>query len=112
MAPPTVQGFGASTFLSRRRMKINLEADCEMRKLIILGAIVLAMLFTAQQGLAEAGAAQITIRGRLQKTVEPGGWLVVADGQKYLLLNAQRFQRKAGLKRPLMLRRLATQSRM
>jgi uncharacterized protein YggE len=66
-----------------------------MRKLFaIFGAIVLVTQFTTPQGLAEASADQITIRGRLQKTVEPGGWLVVADGQKYLLLNAQRFQKE------------------
>lgn len=70
-----------------------------MRKLFTtLGAIVLVTLFTAQQGLAEPGATQITIRGRLQKTVEPGGWLVVAEGKKYLLLNAQRFQSESWFK--------------
>jgi uncharacterized protein YggE len=35
---------------------------------------------------------QLTVRGRLQKTVEAGGWIIVADGQKYLVLNAQRFK--------------------
>jgi uncharacterized protein YggE len=60
--------------------------------------LVLGTLFTAQQGLAETGAIQTTIRGRLQKTVEPGGWLVVNDGQKYLLLNAQRFQKESWFK--------------
>ncbi len=70
-----------------------------MRKLLtILGVLVLGALFTAQQCLAEAGAMQTTIRGRLQKTVEPGGWLIVVDGQKYLLLNAQRFQRESWFK--------------
>ncbi|MFN2510473.1 MAG: SIMPL domain-containing protein [Pyrinomonadaceae bacterium] len=70
-----------------------------MRKLItILGVLVLGTLFTAQQGLADAGATQVTIRGRLQKTVEPGGWLVVVEGQKYLLLNAQRFQKESWFK--------------
>ena len=67
-----------------------------MRKLFtIFGALLLVTLFTTQQGLADAGATEITLRGRLQKTVEPGGWLIVADGQKYLLLNAQRFQKES-----------------
>jgi len=37
-------------------------------------------------------AKEITVRGKLQKTVESGGWLIVANNQKYLILNAQRFQ--------------------
>jgi uncharacterized protein YggE len=70
-----------------------------MRKLFaIFGALVLVTLFTTQQSLAEEGANQITVRGRLQKTVEAGGWLIVADGQKYLLLNARRFQQESWFK--------------
>ena len=37
-------------------------------------------------------AKDITIRGKLQKTVERGGWLVVVEKQKYLILNSQKFQ--------------------
>src|SRR5262245_41052887 len=37
-------------------------------------------------------AKDITIRGKLQKTVEAGGWLVVASDAKYLILNAKNFQ--------------------
>jgi uncharacterized protein YggE len=37
-------------------------------------------------------AKEITVRGRLQRTVEPGGWVIVSGNQKYLILNAQRFQ--------------------
>ncbi len=70
-----------------------------MRKLFtIFGALALVTLFATQQGLAEASATEITLRGRLQKTVEPGGWLIVVDGQKYLLLNAQRFQKESWFK--------------
>ncbi len=70
-----------------------------MRKLFtICGVLWLVTLFTTQQGLAEAGANQLTVRGRLQKTVEAGGWLIVADGQKYLLLNAQRFRKESWFK--------------
>lgn len=70
-----------------------------MRRLFtFFGALVLIALFSTQQGFAEASATQTTVRGRLQKTVEAGGWLVVADGQKYLLLNAQRFQKESWFK--------------
>ncbi|MCM3905614.1 MAG: hypothetical protein ND866_28300 [Pyrinomonadaceae bacterium] len=37
-------------------------------------------------------AKQITVRGRLQKTVEAGGWIIANDSEKYLLLNAKKFQ--------------------
>jgi uncharacterized protein len=59
-----------------------------IRKLIpILGVIALIGLLTTQ-----VFAKEMTIRGRLQRTVEPGGWVVVSGNQKYLVLNAQRFQ--------------------
>lgn len=58
------------------------------RKLInILGALVLIAIMAG--GVA---AKEITIRGRLQRTVEAGGWVIVSGNQKYLILNAQRFQ--------------------
>jgi uncharacterized protein YggE len=59
-----------------------------MRKLIkILGALALV---TVLAGVATAN--EITVRGRLQRTVEPGGWVIVSGNQKYLIINAQRFQ--------------------
>ncbi len=58
------------------------------RKLIkLLGAIALVTIFTAP-----AFAKEITIQGRLQRTVEAGGWVIASGNQKYLVLNAQRFQ--------------------
>jgi len=58
------------------------------RKLItILGAMALAALFTTQ-----VFAKEITTQGRLQRTVEPGGWVIDTGDQKYLILNSQRFQ--------------------
>src|SRR6266567_3318854 len=39
-------------------------------------------------------AKEITVHGKLQKTVEAGGWLIVTADQKYLILNAERFQRE------------------
>ena len=40
-------------------------------------------------------AKEMTIRGRLQPTVEPGGWVIVSDNQKYLILNQQRFRNES-----------------
>jgi hypothetical protein len=37
-------------------------------------------------------AKEITVRGKLQKTVEAGGWLIAAGDAKYLILNAKNFQ--------------------
>jgi len=37
-------------------------------------------------------AKEITIQGKLQKTVEAGGWLIATRDKKYLLLNAKSFQ--------------------
>ncbi|MDQ3820900.1 MAG: hypothetical protein M3362_24890 [Acidobacteriota bacterium] len=58
-------------------------------------AISLA-LFTALT--IQAYTKEMTIRGRLQPTVEAGGWLVIVETDetttKYLLLNARRFQNK------------------
>lgn len=55
--------------------------------LTMLGVIALLALFAGQ-----TFAKEITVRGKLQRTVEPGGWVIVAGNQKYLLLNAQRYQ--------------------
>jgi hypothetical protein len=51
------------------------------------------LLLTAIFALTpQAWAKDITVRGRLARTVETGGWLIVTDKEKYLLLNAGRFQ--------------------
>jgi uncharacterized protein YggE len=54
------------------------------------GVFALVLLFTAQ-----AFAVEITVRGKLAHTVEAGGWVIVTDSQKYLLLNARRFQNES-----------------
>ena len=54
---------------------------------MILSALALCALF-ATAGFAK----EITIRGKLQKTVEANGWLIVAGKQKYLILNPQKFR--------------------
>lgn len=53
----------------------------------ILTAVALVALLATQ-----AFASEVTVRGHLQKTVEPGGWVIVSGKQKYLILNAQNFQ--------------------
>lgn len=53
----------------------------------ILTAVALVALLATQ-----ALASEVRVRGRLQKTVEPGGWVIVSGNQKYLILNARNFQ--------------------
>jgi hypothetical protein len=67
-----------------------------MKRISILASVMLlAALFTIQASIKE-----ITVRGRLGRTVEAGGWLILVDTKetakrKYLLLNAQRFQNES-----------------
>ncbi len=69
------------------------------RLLTICGVLALLSLFAAPI-FAATTASEIdqTVRGRLQRTVEAGGWLVVDKEQKFLLLNAQRFQNEGWFK--------------
>ena len=61
-----------------------------IRKLIpVVVAVGLMALFAIQ-----VFAKEITVRGRLQRTVEAGSWVIVSGDQKYLLLNARRFQKE------------------
>lgn len=60
-----------------------------MKKQLLIFTTLLVLL--AGFG-ARAFAAEITVRGRLARTVEAGGWLIQTNGQKYLILNFQRFQ--------------------
>ena len=58
--------------------------------LMLLGVIVLISAVSAQ-----ALAKEITVRGRLGRTVEGGGWIIQTDSEKYLVLNFQRFQNES-----------------
>ncbi|HEV7858831.1 MAG TPA: SIMPL domain-containing protein [Pyrinomonadaceae bacterium] len=58
--------------------------------LTMTGVFALVLLFTAQ-----AFAGEITVRGKLAHTVEAGGWLILTDSQKYLVINARRFQNES-----------------
>ncbi len=59
------------------------------RFLTIIGTFVLIAV-----AAGHSLASQITVRGLLQKTVEAGGWLIVDNSNKYLILNPQRFQKE------------------
>lgn len=65
-----------------------------MRRILSITG-VLALVLAAATVL---NAKEITVRGKLQKTVEAGGWLVVASDAKYLILNAKDFQSHAWFK--------------
>src|SRR5207237_940094 len=68
------------------------EGEIMMRRkvLMLLGVIVLISAVSAQ-----ALAKEITVRGRLGRTVEGGGWIIQTDSEKYLVLNFQRFQNES-----------------
>lgn len=68
--------------------------DDMTRKALSILAVV-ALLATLSSNVL---AKEITVRGKLQKTVEHGGWLIAATKQKYLILNAQRFQSESWFK--------------
>jgi uncharacterized protein YggE len=59
----------------------------------ILNAFALVLALSAS-----VLAKEITVRGHLQKTVEAGGWVIVTRSQKYLILNASRFQNEKWFK--------------
>jgi uncharacterized protein YggE len=60
-----------------------------LRRTLLTWATLCALFVSAAQVRA---AAEITIKGRLAQTVEPGGWVVVTTREKYLLLNAARWR--------------------
>ena len=65
-----------------------------MKRLLLLTGVMALVLGTA----TVLHAKEITVRGKLQKTVEAGGWLIVNDKDKYLVLNAKSFQHNAWFK--------------
>jgi uncharacterized protein YggE len=62
-----------------------------LRRTLLTWATLCALFVSA----AQVRAAEITIKGRLAQTVEPGGWVVVTAREKYLLLNAARWRNEA-----------------
>jgi hypothetical protein len=65
-----------------------------MKRLFLLISVMAIVLGTA----TVLHAKEITVRGKLQKTVEAGGWLIVERDTKYLLLNAKDFQNNSWFK--------------
>src|SRR5215510_7156883 len=65
-----------------------------MKRTHIIAGVV--ALFLASATILHAK--EITVRGKLQKTVELGGWLIVAGDTKYLILNAKNYQSNAWFK--------------
>jgi len=63
------------------------------RTLLITGVVTFVLTATTI-----LHAKEITVRGKLQKTVEAGGWLIAASDAKYLILNAKNFQSNAWFK--------------
>lgn len=62
-----------------------------MKRIVLaLTAVCALTLLTAAHSFA--ASKDLTLTGRLARTVEAGGWLVVIEsGEKYLVLNARRF---------------------
>lgn len=58
-----------------------------MKRLILMIGLMAVVLSAA----TVLHAKEITVRGKLQKTVEAGGWLVVERDTKYLILNSKDF---------------------
>ena len=65
-----------------------------MKRTLLITGVVALVLASA----TILHAKEITVRGKLQKTVEAGGWLIVASDAKYLILNAKNFQSNAWFK--------------
>ena len=56
-----------------------------MKRLLLMTGVIAVVLSAA----TILHAKEITVRGKLQKTVEAGGWLVVERDAKYLILNSK-----------------------
>src|SRR6185436_985714 len=65
-----------------------------MKRTLTLTGVVAIILAVA----TVLHAKDITVRGKLQKTVEAGGWLIVGGDAKYLILNAKNYQSNAWFK--------------
>ena len=65
-----------------------------MKRLQLITGMLALVLATA----TILQAKEITVRGKLQKTVEAGGWLIVNNDTKYLILNPRNFQSNAWFK--------------
>ncbi|HEX3559157.1 MAG TPA: SIMPL domain-containing protein [Pyrinomonadaceae bacterium] len=57
-------------------------------------SVALALAFAGQAVARQQPqkGGEITVEGRLARTIEAGGWLIVADYGKYLILNSRQYQ--------------------
>jgi uncharacterized protein len=79
----------------------SVGGDEIMKKLLTICSVLALLTFFAAPVIATTSDTfelSKTIRGRLQRTVEAGGWVVVENNQKFLLINAQRFQNESWFK--------------
>ena len=66
-----------------------------MKRLTLMTGVIAVVLSAATILHAE----EITVRGKLQKTVEAGGWLIVErEGKKFLILNSRDFTKHSWFK--------------
>ncbi len=65
-----------------------------MKRILIIACTIAVVLSLAGALVAK----EITVQGRLQKTVEQGGWVIAAGKNKYLILNARNFQKETWFK--------------
>ena len=65
-----------------------------MKRLLLMTGLMAVVLGAA----TVLHAKEITIRGKLQKTVEAGGWLIVTGDTKYLILNARNYEKNSWFK--------------
>ncbi|MDQ3687776.1 MAG: SIMPL domain-containing protein [Acidobacteriota bacterium] len=68
-----------------------------MRRLFltVVASAVISLAAVLSVAAREVAAEALTVRGKLARTVEAGGWLITTDKEKYLILNARRFQSEA-----------------
>jgi uncharacterized protein YggE len=65
----------------------------EQMKRLVVAISLFTILCGATTALAAAQLANETsVTGRLQRTIEPGGWVIAAGATKYLLINSRNFQ--------------------
>ena len=65
-----------------------------MKRLLLITGVIAAVLSAA----TVLHAKEITVRGKLQKTVEAGGWLIVDHDSKYLILNSKDYEKQSWFK--------------
>ena len=65
-----------------------------MKRLLLITGVIAVVLSAA----TILHAKEITVRGKLQKTVEAGGWLIVNSDAKYLILNSKDYEKQSWFK--------------